>query len=64
MSSVLTTESVRYGTDNVYPIFGGYFVNFAFYHLLFAQVFFVIFTNYLYSMNQTMMNFVFHTVGK
>lgn len=29
MSSVLTKESVGYGTDNVYPIFGGYFVNFA-----------------------------------
>lgn len=29
MSSVLTTEPVGYGTDNVYPIFGGYFLNFA-----------------------------------
>lgn len=29
MSSVLTTESVGYGTDNVYPIFNGYFLNFA-----------------------------------
>lgn len=26
MSSVLTTEPVGYGTDNVYPNFGGYFV--------------------------------------